>query len=242
MMIQGINKGSQAWLMLEDGESSDSMGSYSSSFLSFFSSHHFCAGGNREPLSVVVDHGAAVSVPGASLLSFEHEDRDWVDAIEQSCKLESGCRMAHEQESFGFAFPSARGKRQCERILIFWLQNPCEMPSPKKQCSRKMKEKSSSPSKDSQSVAAKNRRERISERLKILQDLVPNGTKVDLVTMLEKAISYVKFLQLQVKVLATDEFWPAHEGGRAPDIGQVKKAIGAILSSQRDRNSSSNKH
>ena len=28
-----------------------------------------------------------------------------------------------------------------------------------------------------------------------------NGTKVDLVTMLEKAISYVKFLQLQVKVL-----------------------------------------
>ena len=30
---------------------------------------------------------------------------------------------------------------------------------------------------------------------------MPNGTKVDLVTMLEKAISYVKFLQLQVKVL-----------------------------------------
>ncbi|XP_074585002.1 transcription factor RHD6-like [Curcuma longa] len=115
------------------------------------------------------------------------------------------------------------------------------MPSPKKQCSRKMKEKSSSPSRDSQSVAAKNRRERISERLKILQDLVPNGTKVDLVTMLEKAISYVKFLQLQVKVLATDEFWPA-QGGRAADIGQVKKAIGAILSSQRERNSNSDKH
>ncbi|KAL6968169.1 hypothetical protein U1Q18_033971 [Sarracenia purpurea var. burkii] len=33
----------------------------------------------------------------------------------------------------------------------------------------------------------------ISERLKILQELVPNGSKVDLVTMLEKAISYVKF-------------------------------------------------
>lgn len=76
-----------------------------------------------------------------------------------------------------------------------------------------------------------NRRERISERLKILQELVPNGCKVglnfltcrswhkaindiyiyvilsivlimqvDLVTMLEKAITYVKFLQLQVKV------------------------------------------
>lgn len=91
---------------------------------------------------------------------------------------------------------------------------------------------------------SQNRRERISERLKILQELIPNGSKVsffgsnswqdyhtlqswttstqpnsaefyllglwlkflcwilqvDLVTMLEKAISYVKFLQLQVKV------------------------------------------
>ncbi|TKY56730.1 dimerization protein [Spatholobus suberectus] len=90
----------------------------------------------------------------------------------------------------------------------------------------------SNPSKDPQSVAAKNRRERISERLKILQELVPNGSKVDLVTMLEKAISYVKFLQLQVKVLAADEFWPA-QGGKAPDISQVRQAIDAILSSQR---------
>jgi hypothetical protein len=44
------------------------------------------------------------------------------------------------------------------------------------------------------------RREKISERLRTLQQLVPNGTKVDMVIMLEKAISYVKFLQLQVKV------------------------------------------
>ncbi|XP_022939069.1 transcription factor bHLH83-like [Cucurbita moschata] len=76
----------------------------------------------------------------------------------------------------------------------------------KKQCK-------SSTAKDPQSIAAKNRRERISERLKILQELVPNGSKVDLVTMLEKAISYVKFLQLQVKILATDEFWPV-QGSR----------------------------
>ncbi|KAK2430780.1 putative transcription factor bHLH086 [Trifolium repens] len=104
----------------------------------------------------------------------------------------------------------------------------------KKPCtnaSKKEKPKSN-PSKDPQSVAAKNRRERISERLKILQELVPNGSKVDLVTMLEKAISYVKFLQLQVKVLAADEFWPVN-GGKAPDIGQVKQAIDAILSSPR---------
>ncbi|KAF7090645.1 hypothetical protein CFC21_093365 [Triticum aestivum] len=83
-----------------------------------------------------------------------------------------------------------------------------------------------------QSHTAKNRREKISERLRTLQELVPNGTKVDMVTMLEKAFSYVKFLQLQVKVLATDEFWPA-QGGTAPEISQVKEALDAILSSQR---------
>ncbi|XP_037450922.1 transcription factor UNE12-like [Triticum dicoccoides] len=89
-----------------------------------------------------------------------------------------------------------------------------------------------SPKGDPQSLAAKNRREKISERLRTLQELVPNGTKVDMVTMLEKAVSYVKFLQLQVKVLATDEFWPA-QGGTAPEISQVKEALDAILSSQR---------
>jgi hypothetical protein len=44
------------------------------------------------------------------------------------------------------------------------------------------------------------RRERINERLKTLQTLVPNGTKVDMSTMLEEAVQYVKFLQLQIKV------------------------------------------
>lgn len=46
------------------------------------------------------------------------------------------------------------------------------------------------------------RRERINERLRILQNLIPNGTKVDISTMLEEAVHYVKFLQLQIKVMA----------------------------------------
>ncbi|KAL9690201.1 hypothetical protein QQ045_010598 [Rhodiola kirilowii] len=121
------------------------------------------------------------------------------------------------------------------------------MPPSKKQCTstatpptKKSKAKQQVVSKDPQSIAAKNRRERISERLKILQELVPNGTKVDLVTMLEKAIGYVKFLQLQVKVLAADEFWPV-QGGKAPELSQVKDAIDAILSSSQrsDKNSAS---
>lgn len=50
------------------------------------------------------------------------------------------------------------------------------------------------------------RRERINERLRILQNLVPNGTKVDISTMLEEAVHYVKFLQLQIKVRACVKF------------------------------------
>ncbi|XP_042449089.1 transcription factor bHLH139-like [Zingiber officinale] len=60
---------------------------------------------------------------------------------------------------------------------------------------------------DPQSLYARKRRERINERLKTLQNLVPNGTKVDISTMLEEAVQYVKFLQLQIKLLSSDDLW-----------------------------------
>ncbi|KAI4367575.1 hypothetical protein MLD38_023297 [Melastoma candidum] len=60
---------------------------------------------------------------------------------------------------------------------------------------------------DPQSLYARKRRERINERLRILQKLVPNGTKVDISTMLEEAVHYVKFLQLQIKMLSSYESW-----------------------------------
>ncbi|MED6181929.1 hypothetical protein PIB30_023952 [Stylosanthes scabra] len=60
---------------------------------------------------------------------------------------------------------------------------------------------------DPQSLYARKRRERINERLRILQNLVPNGTKVDISTMLEEAVNYVKFLQLQIKLLSSDDLW-----------------------------------
>ncbi|KAI5019613.1 hypothetical protein ZWY2020_044501 [Hordeum vulgare] len=60
---------------------------------------------------------------------------------------------------------------------------------------------------DSQSNYAKRRRHKINERLRVLQHLIPNGTKVDISTMLEEAVQYVKFLHLQIKLLSSDEMW-----------------------------------
>lgn len=50
-------------------------------------------------------------------------------------------------------------------------------------------------------MAARHRRERISERIWILQRLVPGGTKLDTVSMLEEAVHYMKFLKKQVEPL-----------------------------------------
>ncbi|XP_020095551.1 transcription factor UNE12 isoform X1 [Ananas comosus] len=55
---------------------------------------------------------------------------------------------------------------------------------------------------DPHSIAERLRRERISERMRALQELVPNTNKTDRAAMLDEILDYVKFLRLQVKVLS----------------------------------------
>ncbi|XP_031499829.1 transcription factor bHLH49-like [Nymphaea colorata] len=69
---------------------------------------------------------------------------------------------------------------------------------------------------DPHSIAERLRREKIAERMKNLQELVPNSNKTDKASMLDEIIEYVKFLQLQVKVLSMSRLGAA--GAVAPLI------------------------
>ncbi|KAK1287990.1 Transcription factor bHLH82 [Acorus calamus] len=73
---------------------------------------------------------------------------------------------------------------------------------------------------DPHSIAERLRREKIAERMKHLQELVPNSNKTDKASMLDGIIDYVKFLQLQVKVLSMSRLGAA--GAVVPLITEVQ--------------------
>ncbi|XP_052489333.1 uncharacterized protein LOC105798371 isoform X2 [Gossypium raimondii] len=82
---------------------------------------------------------------------------------------------------------------------------------------------------DPHSIAERLRREKIAERMKNLQELVPNSNKTDKASMLDSIIEYVKFLQLQVKVLSMSRLGAA--GAVVPLItdGQAEGSNGLTL-------------
>ncbi|XP_028758435.1 transcription factor UNE12-like [Neltuma alba] len=72
---------------------------------------------------------------------------------------------------------------------------------------------------DPHSIAERLRRERIAERIRALQELVPSVNKTDRAAMLDEIVDYVKFLRLQVKVLSMSRLGGA--GAVAPLVTDI---------------------
>ncbi|CAL1383134.1 unnamed protein product [Linum trigynum] len=81
---------------------------------------------------------------------------------------------------------------------------------------------------DPHSIAERLRREKIAERIRALQELVPSVNKTDRAAMLDEIVDYVKFLRLQVKVLSMSRLGGA--GAVAPLVTEIP------LSSVEDEN------
>ncbi|XP_030493328.1 transcription factor bHLH79 isoform X3 [Cannabis sativa] len=99
---------------------------------------------------------------------------------------------------------------------------------------------------DSHSLAERARREKISERMKILQDLVPGCNKVVIgkALVLDEIINYIQSLQRQVEFLSMKletvnsrmTLSPTIEGFSSKDIGlQAFDAAGSLFGSQAPR-------
>ncbi|XP_058078715.1 transcription factor LRL3-like isoform X1 [Magnolia sinica] len=86
---------------------------------------------------------------------------------------------------------------------------------------------------DPHSIAERLRREKIAERMKSLQELVPNSNKMDKASMLDDITDYVKFLQLQVKVLSMSRLGAA--GAVVPLITDVLSEGSTLLLSPSGR-------
>uniref|UniRef100_A0ACD5YND7 Uncharacterized protein n=1 Tax=Avena sativa TaxID=4498 RepID=A0ACD5YND7_AVESA len=90
---------------------------------------------------------------------------------------------------------------------------------------------------DPHSIAERLRREKISDRMKNLQELVPNSNKTDKASMLEEIIEYIKFLQLQTKVLSMSRLG-ATEAVVPLLMESSDESSGILLGSPRSRSQS----
>ncbi|XP_009594399.1 transcription factor bHLH53-like [Nicotiana tabacum] len=78
-----------------------------------------------------------------------------------------------------------------------------------------------------QSIAARQRRKKITEKTQELGKLIPGGHRMNTAEMLQATFKYVKFLQAQVGLL---EFMGSHqENGKSYETPDLQKLVGSSL-------------
>ncbi|CAN6439539.1 unnamed protein product [Victoria cruziana] len=97
------------------------------------------------------------------------------------------------------AHQSGQGVAPCQP---FHAQSATSAPAPHPPAVRPRVRARRGQATDPHSIAERLRRERIAERMKQLQELVPSSNKTDRAAMLDEIMDYVKFLRLQVNVLS----------------------------------------
>nr|WKE35155.1 basic helix-loop-helix family protein [Rosa persica] len=144
------------------------------------------------------------------------QSSDNVQMNKRSMKAKKSLRITTGNNEDGNAGPNRQSSSRCcseDDYIVCEVSggfSPTSSLSPKEAAVPDLNGKSRArrgSASDPQSLYARKRREKINERLRVLQTLVPNGTKVDISTMLEEAVHYVKFLQLQIKLLSSDDMW-----------------------------------
>ncbi|ESQ35918.1 hypothetical protein EUTSA_v10007343mg [Eutrema salsugineum] len=78
-------------------------------------------------------------------------------------------------------------------------------------------------------LSERRRRDRINEKMRALQELIPNCNKVDKASMLDEAIEYLKSLQLQVQIMSMASGYYMPPVMFPPGMGHYQAATAAAM-------------
>lgn len=176
--------------------------------------------------------------------SSEHDRLQQVLASKTNRKLEfSAGPLSRPIARRDIRIPGRQAPLQGKQSSVNSLTGPGSSASTKRIDDGRVTGKVNVTSVEPQSVAARHRRKKISERIRVLEKLIPGGNKMDTATMLDEAIEYVKFLQLQVQILESESLGDmpvtasnstqslSRKGCNDTGKGGLKRKIGCDVSS-----------
>ncbi|KAF5463778.1 hypothetical protein F2P56_013912 [Juglans regia] len=134
--------------------------------------------------------------------------QDGISAVESSSAMStgSGVFLSNLSTSSLGASENETDEYDCESEegLEALVEDVSEKPIPPRSSSKRSR------AAEVHNLSEKRRRSRINEKMKALQNLIPNSNKTDKASMLDEAIEYLKQLQLQVQMLSMRNGFSLH--------------------------------